>query len=160
MNTKIIKDKKYWLRQTERYFDAEISDEEERKLRSFAASPAGNEPEFEELRAVMSFISVGKDAEKSKARPSILRLHLRTIAASAAIAVAAVAGTWITVEKLSTDDIYVAYINGKKTTDPDVVMNAMRSSVKEVMSPTDTPKMEDQLDDMFQTLNDAEETHH
>ena len=159
MKTYTIKDKQYWLRQTNRYFEAVTSEEEERELKAFAASPQADSPEFSELRAAMSFFSVGKAKCRNERKQSKLRIHIRSIAAAAAIVIVSITGVWFGVQKFSNRDVYVAYINGKRTTDPETVSRAMKSSIDEVMSPTGTPKMEQQLDDMFQTLNDSEQAH-
>lgn len=160
MKTKhTFKDKQYWLRQTERYFDAETSENEERELMAFAASPLADSPEFRELRATLSFFSIGKAKRHNKQKSNKLRFYIRTVAAAVVIAIVSVTGVWFATQKFFNKDVYVAYIKGNKTTNPEAVRQAMQSSIDEVMSPTGTPKMEQQLDDMFQTLDDSEQSY-
>ena len=49
-----------------RYFEAETSDAEERWLRAFLASEEAVGPEFDEARAVMSFLVVGRRRRPSR----------------------------------------------------------------------------------------------
>ena len=44
----------------ERYFEAMLSEEEETALKAFLASPEGQAPEYDEVRAVMGYFAVGR----------------------------------------------------------------------------------------------------
>ena len=74
-----MKDKAYWKALTERYFDAETTRKEEEALKAFAASTT--DPDFDELRAVMGYLAVGrKQHAASKAcakQPTTRRIALR-----------------------------------------------------------------------------------
>ena len=48
----------YWEELAERYYQAETSEEEEAQLRKFLCSDAANDPRFDEIRAVMSYLHV------------------------------------------------------------------------------------------------------
>ena len=43
----------YWERQAERYFDAALTDDEERALRRFLASPAGADARFDGIPLIL-----------------------------------------------------------------------------------------------------------
>ena len=49
-----------WLQLAEKYFEAETSDEEERQLKLFLCSAKAQDPAFDELKAVMGYLAVGK----------------------------------------------------------------------------------------------------
>lgn len=49
-----------WLQLAEKYFEAETSDEEERQLKLFLCSAEAQDPAFDELKAVMGYLAVGK----------------------------------------------------------------------------------------------------
>ena len=66
----------YWERQAERYFDAALTDDEERALRRFLASPAGADARFDDVRAVMGFLVAARRRHEAAAAA---RLQLRRL---------------------------------------------------------------------------------
>ena len=49
-----------WIRLVERYFEATLSDDEERELYLFLASEASSSPIFDEVKAVTGYIATAK----------------------------------------------------------------------------------------------------
>lgn len=157
----------YWEKLVERYFEADTTEEEEQALRRFLATEeAAARPEFDEARAVMGFLAVGQrlaasaapapEAGKGKRRP-LLRLPLARVAVAASVLIAAGSLLWLhrpQSESLPPADACIAYIGGKPTTDPAAVKEQMRLSLGEMAAPTGVPTVEEQLQDMFNTLEE------
>ena len=61
------------------------------------------------------------------------------------------AGWWITDSK---QNVCVAYIDGQRVTDTEIVMQQAEHALAAVRRTTGEPTVEDQLTDMFQTLQD------
>lgn len=138
----------YWRKLSERYFDAQTTEEEEVALRRFLASNTCG-AEFDDVRAVMGFSVVGKAKQRKKKAK-----HLRRAAIGIAAAVAAVA---IAVPALlnRNNDVYVAYIGGMVVTDQEVVMTQMHAALAEVMQPETEDIVQSQLGDFFKDDNDS-----
>lgn len=68
----------------ERYFSAEISEQEERVLRAFLLTEEGADTRFDELRATMSYLSVGRQLYQAPRRSH----RLVAVAASLILALA------------------------------------------------------------------------
>ena len=159
-----------WERLVERYFDAATTDEEERALRRFLASPAGADARFDEVRAVMGFLATGRSLHRaagetpsSAAPPAGIRLSrmvvkspLRLAAAAAVVAICLSAA--LSVWHWKTENVCVAYAGGRKITDRELVEGRAQASLRAVNRPTDVPEMEKQLGDMFNTLSLPEDT--
>ena len=159
----------------ERYFEAQTSEEEEFALKCFAASAeAEADPRFDELRAVMGLAAVGRrinaqtssvctagmqpsvrlePSAQTRTRRPVLRL-VRTFSAAAAC-VAVVAGASMLF--LHREPECVAYIGGQRTTDPQQVTLAMHRSMEQMGQTADVPTVENQLNEMFQQLDQESE---
>jgi len=59
----------------------------------------------------------------------------------------------VLIKRSTPDDVCIAYVNGRKVTNPDEVVKLMQKEMQAVSSPTDAPTPESQLKDMFNTLN-------
>ena len=149
------KDKQYWLKLSERYFEAETTEGEERELRQFAAQTT--DPDFRELQAVMGFTSMGRSQNQKTSniqppqtfKPSLPH-HLIAIAASVIV----VLGLTIFFALQGNDQQEtgcVAWINGEKTTDPAFVMTLMQNTMQEMDIDGNDP-VADQLHDMFEIM--------
>jgi hypothetical protein len=82
-----------------RYFEGLASPEEEKELKDFLVSPEGQDPVYDEVRAVMGFFATGKalyatEGYSKKIVPARFRFA-RFAAAAAAAAAAAVAALLI-----------------------------------------------------------------
>lgn len=148
-----------WHDLAQRYFDATTTDDEERQLRSFITSEAGSGEEFNELRAVMGFFAVGRSTAKTANHPAAHRTLRRLTVAAAVIACLAGGGTWLFHYQMQ-KNICVAYINGEKVTDPDIVLQQMQASMANVQPKSADITVDDQLHDMFNTINGNDNSAH
>ena len=97
----------------QRYWDAETTSKEEWELARYVAR--ADDPEFDELRGVLGYLSIGK--EKKARRASTVRL-LPLVAAAASIAAVVAIGFTIRNSGTQTgEELYVCYSYGEKTTD-------------------------------------------
>ena len=148
------KDMEYWLAMSERYFDAQTTDEEEKELLHFLASNAAKDPAFNEIKAVMGYLHTGRSVarkEKSLNRRTINKaIQWASIAACAAAI--AVIGTYIgkqdTLATSGSKDLYYACIDGKEYTDEEFVMQHMLTTMNK-MSNASSNIVEEQLGAMF-----------
>ena len=126
----------------ERYFEATLSEEEESALKAFLASPEGQAPEYDEVRAVMGYFAVGR----SRRFGSFGRLRNRTrrlIAVAASLAILVTLG----VNLYNKSNICVSIVDGKRVTDKEVVMNDVDNILADLLS--NRTGMEEQLSDFF-----------
>lgn len=139
-----------WHQLAEKYFEAETTAEEEKALRCFLISPYCPDKEFDEVKAVMGFFSVGKKIRKKR---FVFKPYRWIAAAMIVLVVGSVA--W----KITDDrkNVCVAYIAGTKCTDSREVMNQMKLSMKNVHSVEADNSVDDQLKDIFGTINDSEQ---
>ena len=153
----------YWLVLSEKYFDALTTGEEEKALAQFLASDAANHPAFNEIKAVMGYLSTGKSIAKRN-KPAKTRWTAgRTIqwsVAAASIALTIIIGTKLLPRPADTEtaaesketEYYYAYIDGKEYTDEDIVMQHMLTTMNK-MSYTSTGSIEEQMGAMFRVNN-------
>lgn len=146
------KDKQYWLRLSERYFEAETTEEEERELRRFAAQTA--DPDFRELQAVMGFTSMGRPQTLKPSNPQPVKLSTtphRLISIAASVIVVLGLSLFFGLNNRQQDTGCVAWVNGEKITDPTEVMALMQITMRDMSIDGNDP-VEDQLRDMFELL--------
>ena len=124
----------------ERYFEATLSEEEETALKAFLASPEGQAPEYDEVRAVMGYFAAGRVVRQTH-QPSRLTNRIVAIAASLAIIVT------LGVNIYNKTNICVSFVDGKKVTDKEVVMNDVDNILADLLS--DRTGVEEQLNDFF-----------
>lgn len=149
-----MKDKAYWKALTGRYFEADTTRQEEVELKQFAATT--NDPDFDELRAVMGYLAVGRKqhaASEVRTKPSTTRriaLYTRVAAAAIFLLIALPWGyrQW----QYQQENICVAYVNGERLTDDDEVMRLMKETLLAVNDEEPEMIMEKQLSDLFQTI--------
>lgn len=128
-----------------RYYDGLTTDEEERLLRIFLASDrAAADERYRADRAVMGLAVYGRRLHQKK-RPVRLR-PLRV----AAVVAGLVVGAGVVGHLLQNNDVCVAYINGQKYTDREMVMARMRQTLCAATTPADEiPSVEEQLQAVF-----------
>ena len=136
-------DKEKYMDLMQRYWDAETTPDEERDLTRYVANTV--EPEFEELRAVLGYLSIAKGKRSHKA--DSIRFQ-PIIAVAAAIASVFVIGFSLRNSVAKTDEeFYVCYSYGEEITDDQQVMESIESSLADFFygkSP-----VEDNLFEMF-----------
>lgn len=119
----------------QRYWDAETTPVEERELAMYVARV--DDPEFEQLRGVLGYLSIGKEKEGRKAKT----VHLFPLVAASIAAVAAIGLSLRNSGGKSGDEFYVCYAYGEKTTDIQQVMASVESSLADFFggsSPVET----------------------
>ena len=145
---------------TRRYFDAETTEAEERMLKRFAASPEADDAEWNELRAVMGYATVGKRLHgQAASTTSIIPLRPRrrwipaVAAASILMALVAVPTVkWLTADESAEKDICIAYVNGNRVTDPVQVIQAMHHAMSHVQQVEPMTTVEEQLGSIFELM--------
>lgn len=141
-----------WKELAERYFEAQTTDVEEEALARFLATPASQGKEFDELRAVMGFVATGRAIHK---RQRMRRVRLRYYAAAAAITgVLALTAVWQVTERTN---VCVAYINGERYTDKEIVFSEAMKSIDKVRHDLPQETVQEQLSDIFQTIGTSVE---
>lgn len=138
-----------WDELVEGYFNATLTEEEERLLRCFLASPGGQDARYDDVRSVMGFVVTARRRKERAARRSRGR-HWRKVAAVAAVllAIGLPSGLFL----LSGRSDCVAYVGGKRITNPEKVMGLARESFSSVRNAPEDPTMDSQLRDMFSTI--------
>ena len=142
-----------------RYFDAETTEAEERMLKRFAASPEADGGEWDELRAVMGYATVGKRLHEQAATNNTIPLRPKrrwipaVAAASILLALVAVPTVkWLRADESAEKDICIAYINGHRVTDPAQVIQAMHHAMSHVQQVEPMTTVEEQLGNMFELM--------
>lgn len=141
-----------WKELAERYFEAQTTDVEEEALARFLATPASQGKEFDELRAVMGFVATGR-AIHNRQRTRIVRLRYYA-AAAAVTGVLALTAVWQVTERTN---VCVAYINGERYTDKEIVFSEAMKSIDKVRHDLPQETVQEQLSDIFQTIGTSVE---
>lgn len=140
-----------WLALGERYFEAQTTADEERDLRRFLATAEARGREFDELRAVMGFLAVGK-REHERRRHRTLRLRLGRVAAAVGVLLVVAGSAFYAVDRRHNQ--CVAYIGGVKYTDESVVLAEMHRSMDGMGEASATVDVDSQMADIFGTLEE------
>ena len=130
----------------ERYFEATLSEEEETALKAFLASPEGQAPEYDDVRAVMGYFAAGRSIEilRSRSLPQNGRKLWRRIAAIAASLTIIVT---LGVSLYNKNNVCVTFVDGRKVTNKEIVMNDVDNILADLL--TDRTDMEELLNDFF-----------
>lgn len=142
-----------------RYFEAETTGSEERQLRHFLCSPEGQDARYDEVRAVMGFTAAGRALHR-QVKPEAPRrarrrtLHRRLGAIAACLTAICLTGPAIrTYQRMAgtngVEGACVAYIDGQRFTDEEIVLRSMHHSMSEIIETEGAPSMEQQLGLMF-----------
>ena len=136
-------------RYIEAYFDGSATPAQERRLKRFLASPAGQDSRYDEVRAVAGFFSVGKSLHKARGtRPAMPYAWKAGLAAAMAccIAAALVIGD-LSGKRAAQEDECWAYVSGQRITDRTLVMDEMENTLSDLMAMHSD--IYEQLDDFF-----------
>ena len=136
-------DKEKYISLMQRFWAAETTPEEERMLIRYVARV--DDPEFEELRCVLGYLSIGRREKTCRSR--VLRFYAFALAASVAI-VAAVGVSLSVRHSRIPPDSCVRYAYGQEDNDNSLIMNSVEASLAEFFG-QDTPA-ETHLIEMFQ----------
>jgi len=118
-------DKEKYLDLMQRYWDAETTSQEEWELARYVARV--DDPEFDEVRGVLGYLSIGKEKKERKAN-TIRLIPVFAVAASIA-AVVAIGFSLRNSGAQAGKEFYVCYSYGEKTTDNQKVMASVESSL-------------------------------
>ena len=138
-----MKNKSYYLDLAERWFDALLSEDEERELKAFLAET--DDSDFDEVKAVAGFFAAGKAAATEKASVDVRRRFLPW-AATIAIAASLVLIVVIGLNNHRQDNCYIiAY--GEKTTDLDLALESMETTLTSLF--VTAPDIEEELEKLL-----------
>lgn len=143
-------DIEHWLTAAERYFDASLSPQEEHELKQFVASTS--DERFLSLKAVMGFAATGRKVH-AKPRRSPLRRTIVRLSAAAGLALA-VSAVGLTLYRQA--NYHISYVGGVQSTDNEQAMMLMHSAMKTVDINSSGVAVEEQLHDIFNTLNQSQ----
>lgn len=139
---------------TERFFEGETTLEEEETLYAYY-NGADISPDLEMYAELFcGFAAIPLEADKTEKQPATTRPVLkwiRRIAVAASILLLAGVGINYLLPSSSSDEECVAYIYGKKYTDPDLVSLEMHRTMSEMSNMDEENVMESQLIDLFTT---------
>ena len=144
------KEKQYWLQLSERYFEAETTDEEKRRLRAFAAST--DDPDFNALRATMGYLAVSRRRMSEVRSAKSLSLTIGRYAGIAASVMFVFGLTWFLIGQHTFSEDCIAYVHGQRVDDPIRVIALMQGNLQEMNLDASDDPVENQLRDMFETL--------
>ena len=148
-NIKQIRSFQEWEELVERYFDALTTDAEEQELRNFLGSPEAVGTVFDEARAVMGFLKVGKNLHPKKRKyRSVNYWKVAAIFFGMMLGGATLWNTW---DKMQ--NVCEAYVYGTKYTEVAMVMSQMRHSLDK-MNEVKEDIVETQLSDFFQMMEE------
>ena len=128
----------------QRYWDAETTPAEERDLARYAARV--DDPDFEELRGVLGYLSVGRERRARRFR-TVRFYSLAAVAAGIAAVLAVGLGLW-SGHTHQADPLCVRYAYGVQTGDDQAIMASVEASLADFFA-GDTPA-EAKLIEMFQ----------
>ena len=145
-----MKNKAYYIDLSERWFDALLTEDEERALKAFLAST--DDPDFDEIKAVAGFFATGKavyGAQEENHRPArqrrtAHRLAWAAIAVAASLALVASIGLYH-----RQNDCYIL-VFGEKSTDPKLALADMSATLEGIFT-----EGEDVSEDLFDIFNPA-----
>lgn len=141
----------YWQSLIARYFEAETTPDEEVALKQFLASEEGSDSKYDEVRAVMGFMAVGKNERISQVRPQSNKFTFIKISAMAACLIT---GLFLINQfvrsSLATQDICLAYVDGRSITEREEVLQLMKMSMNNIVGDESVEdEMVNQLSNMF-----------
>ena len=143
-----MKNKQYYIDLSERWFDALLTEEEERALKAFLAST--DDPDFDEVKAVAGYFAMGKALAAGRpaetARPLARGAGFRWAAALAAACLVLVLAIGLYHRQ---NDCYVlAY--GEKSTDVQQAFDDMSATLEGIFG-----ESEDVGEELFDLFNPA-----
>lgn len=143
-----MKNKAYYIDLSERWFDALLTEDEERALKAFLAST--DDPDFDEIKAVAGFFATGKavyGAQEENHRPALQRrtthrLAWAAIAVAASLALVAAIGLY---NQRQNQCYILAY--GEKSTDKELALESMEATLSSLFGTA--PDIEKELETLL-----------
>ena len=142
-----MKNKSYYLDLAERWFDALLTEDEERELKAFLAGT--DDPDFDEVKAVAGFFATGKAVTAEKVsvdahRPPVSLRFRWAAAVAASLALVAAIGLY----HRQNDCYILAY--GEKSTDSELALADMTATLTGLFE-----ESEDVGEELFDLFNPA-----
>ena len=144
-----MKNKQYYIDLAERWFEALLTEDEERALKAFLAST--DDPDFDEVKAVAGYFATGKavhEAQEASRRPvqrrQMHRLTWVAIAVAASLALFVAIGLY----QRQNDCYILAY--GEKSTDPKLALADMSATLEGIFG-----EGEDVSEELYDLFNPA-----
>lgn len=148
------------LEMIRRYFDCELSDVEERQLRSIIADCGYSHPAIDEAKAVMGFLKPKRQAKVTEQPTPKRWMPLAGVAAAAAVIIALGASLYLHNRHFSSIDgpTCIAYINGAVVTDEEEVLRQLTADIREFSDCALDARqsLREELDEVFPLINDYE----
>ena len=143
-----MKNKAYYIDLSERWFDALLTEDEERALKAFLAST--DDPDFDEIKAVAGFFATGKavyGAQEENHRPARQRrtthqLAWAAIAVAASLALVAAIGLY---NQRQNQCYILAY--GEKSTNKELALESMEATLSSLFGTA--PDIEKELETLL-----------
>jgi hypothetical protein len=143
-----MKNKAYYTDLSERWFDALLTEDEERALKAFLAST--DDPDFDEIKVVAGFFATGKavyGAQEENHRPTrqrrtTHRLAWAAIAVAASLALVAAIGLY---NQRQNQCYILAY--GEKSTDKELALESMEATLSSLFGTA--PDIEKELETLL-----------
>lgn len=126
------------LQEIEKYFDCSLTEEEESVLRNELINTSLTHPAIDEAKAIMGFRTIKPLMPEFKSltqsRLKNIKLNLGYIAGIAAVIGVLIITGYSLVNKYSSDvdSTCLAYINGKRVTDEEIVMELLAQNLNEL----------------------------
>ena len=136
-----------------RYWEAETTPEEERRLAFWLLEPEAADARYDEVRAVMGLLATGRRLHRAKRKRTTWQRTGRKWAVAAMVGGLIFAGTRF-IPLVEEQDVCVAYVGGERITDPTRVMNEAHNALQATQKPVDEANVEHALNDMFATINE------
>ena len=143
-----MKNKAYYIDLSERWFDALLTEDEERALKAFLAST--DDPDFDEIKAVAGFFATGKavygaqeeNHRSARQRRTTHRLAWAAIAVAASLALVAAIGLY---NQRQNQCYILAY--GEKNTDKELALESMEATLSSLFGTA--PDIEKELETLL-----------
>lgn len=137
----------------ERYFNCELSDEEEKQLILQLSMTKTGDPIIDEAKALLGFRTIKEGIPKSDTSYRAFKIQKRKIiSVAASIAILLSIGVAIdSISRHNESDKCVAYANGKKITDEEVIFSLMAQNMDELQDGVEDANDDilDEIDDLF-----------
>ena len=143
-----MKNKAYYIDLSERWFDALLTEDEERALKAFLAST--DDHDFDEIKAVAGFFATGKavygaqeeNHRSARQRRTTHRLAWAAIAVAASLALVAAIGLY---NQRQNQCYILAY--GEKSTDKELALESMEATLSSLFG--SAPDIEKELETLL-----------
>lgn len=137
-------DKEKYTALMQRYWEAETTPEEERELARYAARV--DDPDFEEIRGVLGFLSIGREKKTRRART--VRMYSFAAVAAGIVAIVAIGLNIKTTGIGHQDELCVRYSYGEFSNNNEQIMSSVESSLAEFFAGSSIA--DNNLREMFQ----------